>query len=102
MAKLAKRVKANNVKIKIVAPVNKESKKLIRDIKDSVEVRTTGNINARFMIVDGKDVLFMINNDKEVHESYDVGIWVNTPFFASALENLFNINWKKLEAAKAE
>ncbi|MBS3108691.1 TrmB family transcriptional regulator [Candidatus Woesearchaeota archaeon] len=97
-----KRIKANNVKIRIAAPLNKDSKKLLKDIKDYAEVKTISNMNARFIIIDGKDILFMINNDKEVHESYDVGIWVNTPFFASALENLFNISWKRLETIKAE
>ena len=97
-----KRVKANNVKIKIAAPLNKESKKMAREIKDYAEVKNVSNMTARFMLIDGKEVLFMINNDKEVHESYDVGIWVDTPFFASALENMFNISWKKMEASKAE
>ena len=97
-----KRVRANNVKIKLMAPISKENKKLIKDIKDYAEVRNANNINARFMIVDGKDVLFMINNDQEVHESYDVGIWVTTQFFSSALENLFNIQWKRLESSKIE
>src|SRR3989344_3201460 len=98
-----KRIKENsNVKIKIAAPLNKESKKLVKDLKDYAEVKHVNNITARFMLIDGREVLFMINNDKEVHESYDVGVWVDTPFFTSALENMFNMSWKKMEASKAE
>jgi hypothetical protein len=55
---------------------------------------------ARFVIVDGKEIIFMIMNDASVHPTYDVGIWVNTPFFSSALESLFNIAWKSMKPAK--
>ena len=98
-----KRIKENsNVKIKIAAPLNKESKKLVKDLKDYAEVKHVNNLTARFMLIDGREVLFMINNDKEVHESYDVGVWVDTPFFTSALENMFNMSWKKIETGKNE
>jgi len=39
----------------------------------------------------------MVLNDQEVHPSYDVGIWVNTPFFASALEDLFELAWNQMK-----
>ena len=55
---------------------------------------------ARFCIVDGKELIFMIMDDKEVHPTYDVGIWVNTPFFASALEVMFNTAWKTMKAPR--
>jgi hypothetical protein len=42
----------------------------------------------------------MILDDKEVHPTYDVGIWVNTPFFANAVENLFDHAWKNMKPAK--
>ena len=48
-------------------------------------------------IVDGKELIFMIMDDQEVHPTYDVGIWVNTPFFASALEGMFNTAWKGMK-----
>ena len=35
----------------------------------------------------------MIMDDSEVHPTYDVGIWVNTPYFSQALEGLFNLTW---------
>jgi len=38
----------------------------------------------------------MLNDDKDVHENYDIAIWVDTPFFANALEGMFNSNWNKL------
>lgn len=43
----------------------------------------------------------MVMNDDEVHPTYDIGIWVNTPFFASALDQLFGLAWESLKKAKA-
>src|SRR3989339_589647 len=53
-----------------------------------------------FAISDGKEVIFMVLDDKDVHPTYDIGIWVNTPFFASALEELFEAAWKNMKPAK--
>lgn len=93
------KVKKRGVKIRIAAPLTKECMSAIRDIGDVAEVRHT-NTKARFMIIDGKELTFMVLDDKEVHPTYDVGIWVNTPFFASALEALFELAWKDMKPAK--
>ena len=39
----------------------------------------------------------MVMDDNDVHPTYDVGIWVSTPFFASALENMFEMAWKNMK-----
>jgi sugar-specific transcriptional regulator TrmB len=88
--KLAKK----GVKIKIVAPRSEENKKVLKDIAKIADVREIKGIDARFCIVDGKEMLFMMMHDDNVHPSYDLGIWVNTPYFASAMDNLVNISWK--------
>ena len=41
----------------------------------------------------------MVLDDKEVHPTYDIGIWVNTPFFASAMKEMFNMAWSDLKPA---
>lgn len=92
-------IKKRGVKIRIAAPITKECKNVLKDIGNVVEVRHTPN-KARFTIVDGKELIFMVLNDSEVHPTYDVGIWVNTPFFASALEDLFELAWKSMKPAK--
>jgi len=97
--KSLKKLSANNVNIRIATQVNDKVKQIAKGLK-SVDVRNLKDINARFVIVDSKDVLFMVNHDKEVHDSYDIGIWVNSPFFANALENMFNLNWNKLEVIR--
>lgn len=84
------------VKIKIAAPLSKENEKVVKDISKYAEVRST-KTKARFVVVDGEEVIFMVTNDTEVHPTYDIGIWVNTPFFASALSELFELAWKEMK-----
>ncbi|MBS3175606.1 TrmB family transcriptional regulator [Candidatus Woesearchaeota archaeon] len=87
------------VTIRVAAPLSKESLNAVKELKSVAEVKDSGDLNARFCVVDGKDLMFMLMHDEEVHPTYDVGVWVNTPFFASALENMFNLAWKDLEPA---
>ncbi|MBI2124697.1 TrmB family transcriptional regulator [Candidatus Pacearchaeota archaeon] len=92
------KLKKRGVKIRIAAPITKDAANALKDIQGIAEVRHTDN-KARFCIVDGKEIIFMVLDDQEVHPTYDVGIWVNTPFFASALENLFELAWKNMKPA---
>jgi HTH-type transcriptional regulator, sugar sensing transcriptional regulator len=90
------KAKKRGVKIRIAAPISKENKQAAKQICDVAEVRNT-DAKGRFCIVDGKEMMFMVMDDQEVHPTYDVGIWVNTPFFASALESLFETAWKNMK-----
>ena len=92
------KLKKRGVKIRIAAPLTKETLPALKELQGIAEIRNTEN-KARFCIVDGKEIIFMVLDDNEVHPTYDVGIWVNTPFFASALENLFELAWKNMKPA---
>ncbi len=96
LEKLAKK----GIKIRIAAPITKENESAIKDIMKVAEVRDNKDINARFCVIDGKELMFMVLDDEEVHPTYDVGVWVNTPFFASALNNMFDACWKNLTPAE--
>lgn len=92
-----KKAKAKGVKVQIVAPV-KDLSFLSKDLRDLVSVRGSDmKANARFVIVDGKELMFMLSNDQEVHEAYDMGVWVKTPYFTQALSQMFDLNWKNLK-----
>jgi len=93
------KLKKRGVKIRIAAPLTKETASAVKDISDVAEVRHSTN-KARFTIVDGKEILFMVLDDKDVHPTYDVGIWINTPFFAKALNDLFDLAWKSMKPAE--
>ena len=90
------KIKKRGVKIRIAAPITKEAMDAVKDLKGLAEVRHTDS-KARFCIVDGKELVFMVLDDKEVHPTYDVGVWVNTPFFAKALDTLFDSAWKNMK-----
>ncbi|MBU1204115.1 MAG: hypothetical protein KKG60_03560 [Nanoarchaeota archaeon] len=83
------------VKFKIIASPTKEAKEVAKNL-GLAEVKWSDKINGRFMIVDEKDVIFMVMNDSKVHEDYDTGIWVNTPYFAGTLNKMFDLVWNKL------
>jgi sugar-specific transcriptional regulator TrmB len=93
------KLKKRGVKIRIAAPLTKESMLAVKDMKGLAEIRHTDS-KARFAIIDGKEMVFMVMDDKEVHPTYDIGIWVSTPFFASAVENLFDSAWKSMKVSK--
>ncbi len=93
-----KKAKDKGVSIKIAAPV--DSFKVPKELQQYADVRTLPKGNARFVVVDGSNVMFMLSDDKDVHESYDLGVWVNTPFFGAALEQLFEVSWDKLKPVK--
>jgi len=92
------KLKKKGVEVRIAAPLTKENRQALGDISKVAEVRHTDHAG-RFCVVDGREVVFMVLDDKEVHPTYDVGIWVNTPFFANALENLFDQQWNNLKKA---
>lgn len=90
-----KKAKERGVRIRIAAPV--DSNIVAEEIKKLAEVKKITGQKARFVIADSKSVLFMLASDEEVHEAYDLGVWVSTPFFANALEQLFELSWDKLK-----
>ena len=84
------------VKIRIAAPIPDPKNKALKEISKYAEIRET-KTKARFIIVDNEELMFMVNHDEEVHPTYDIGIWVNTPFFASALSEMFELAWKEMK-----
>jgi HTH-type transcriptional regulator, sugar sensing transcriptional regulator len=90
------RLKKRGVKIRVAAPITKECGDAVNDLEGVAEIRNVKNLAGRFIIVDGKELTFMVLNDTEVHPSYDIGIWINTPFFAQALEGMFELAWKEM------
>lgn len=88
--------KLKNVKVRIIVPKSEEVKEFAKGLKN-VSIKYSKGFDSRFCLIDGKELLFMIMDDSKVHESYDTGIWVKSPYFVNALENLFDMNWKSLK-----
>jgi len=88
------------IKIKIAAPINKESAVAARDLSKIADVRNVDKMTARFAVIDGRELIFMVMDDADVHPTYDIGVWITTPFFAGALNSMFDLAWKDLEPAE--
>lgn len=91
------KLKKRNVTVRIAAPITADCKQAVEELKGLAEVRHTDKVIGRFTICDSDELVFMVMNDQDVHPTYDVGVWVNTPFFAAALENLFELAWKEMK-----
>jgi len=89
--------KKRGVKIRIAAPVNSSNLKIAKELSRVAEVRSVEGFKARFTIIDSEQVMFMLLDDEKVHPNYDVGVWLNTEFFARALEQLFELAWQRFK-----
>ena len=95
-----KKLTEKGVNVRIAAPLSEETNLVVASLKDVAEVKNISEIKARYCIVDGKEITFMILDDAEVHPSYDCGVWINTPFFAQALQSQFDSIWNSTEQVK--
>jgi len=89
--------KKRGVKIRIAAPIDKNNLKIAKDFKKVAEVKGLDKMRARFVIIDGNQLMFMLLDDEKFHPNYDVGVWINTDFFAQALEQMFELAWKEMK-----
>ncbi|MEK6842547.1 MAG: helix-turn-helix domain-containing protein [Nanoarchaeota archaeon] len=94
------KLKKRGVKVKIAAPIDNNNIKVARELKKVAEVKNLEKIKARFVIIDSNQVMFMLLDDEKFHPNYDTGVWINTEFFASALEQLFELAWKDMKNVK--
>ncbi len=94
------KVKKRGVNIRIAAPINKNNIKVAKDFKKVAKVKNVENFKARFVIIDSNQLMFMLLDDEKFHPNYDVGVWINTEFFAQALEQLFDLAWKEMKPVK--
>jgi hypothetical protein len=85
------KLKKRNVDVKIMVPDNEEeAKKISKKLGITIKSRP---INARFVIVDKEELIFTIR-PTNVHEDFDYGVWINSPFFTSSLTYMFELAYK--------
>ncbi len=86
-AKLNKR----NVDIKVmIGDSDEEAKKLSKKLGVKIKSKP---INARFIVADRTELIFTIK-PTNVHEDFDYGVWINSPFFTTSLSYMFEMAWK--------
>mgnify|MGYP003987252191 CR=1 FL=1 len=85
------------VDVRIAAPLDADCADVAKDLLSFAKVKSVkGDLSARVCVVDDNELVFMVMDDQEVHPTYDIGVWVNTPYFAKALSNMFNLAWKNM------
>jgi len=93
-------LKKKGVTVNVAAPISeKKDKKILNILSDVASVRYS-NRHGRFVVVDEKDVVFMLTDDINVHPSYDSAVWISSPLFASTLAGLYQSEWKTLKQTK--
>lgn len=92
--------KKRGIKIRIAAPINSNNLKVAKEFKKVAEVRILEKMKARFVIIDSNQLMFMLLDDEKFHPNYDIGVWINTEFFALALEQLFDLAWRDMKPVR--
>lgn len=84
------RLKKSNIKIKIALSGTEEE---IKKVEDKFKFKASKmDIKSKFFISDRKQALFIITNSPEDEQ---IGIWIDSDFFASSLAYLFELAVKK-------
>ncbi len=94
------KAKKRGVSVRVAAPIDSNNIDVAKDFKKVAEVKDLQGIRARFVIIDANQIMFMLLDDEKFHPSYDVGVWINTEFFAQALEQFFELAWKEMKSVK--
>ncbi|MFH0874979.1 MAG: helix-turn-helix domain-containing protein [archaeon] len=89
-SKAFKKAKERGVEIIINAPIGPQHTEQVNKLSEYVKIKNKQNTDTRTCIVDNKEALIMVTDDSKVHPSYEVGIWMNAPYFTSALSKAIN------------
>ena len=84
------------VTVRFAANAHADDLKVLAKQLTGADVRQTDK-SSRFCIVDSKELMLMLTDDSTVHESFDSGIWVSTPYFVKNFEQMFDRDWKEMK-----
>ncbi len=93
------KLKDKGVSVKVAAPVENLDG-VSKDVRESVAFKKVEGLDARFCVVDKKQVLFMVSDDQSVHETYDSAVWVSAPYFSESFSTMFDAMWAKGSSLK--
>ena len=86
-----KRAHKRGVKVKIATPLTKTNKSYLD--KTGFKVVNT-KLNSRFMLVDGKQIMFMMVDDSIISPAYDSGVWFESSLMGNAMQKMFDLGHK--------
>jgi len=88
------KAKKKGVKVKIAAPIDDSNLKIAKELSKYAEVRAIeGKNHGRFALIDSKEIMFMLLDDKNVHPSYDTAVWLSSDYLANSVRDMFEKNW---------
>ncbi len=88
------RAKKRGIKVKIAAPINSENYKIAKELSKFAEVRSCDEKKSgRFALIDNKELMFMLLDDKTVHPSYDTAVWLSSDFLTNSIKQMFDKSW---------
>lgn len=80
-------LKKAKVQVKVALSGDKD---LIKEAEKKLSLKIIPiGINAKFFLIDKREVLFYISKEKK--DGDDVAVWLNSPFFAEAFTSLFDL-----------
>jgi HTH-type transcriptional regulator, sugar sensing transcriptional regulator len=85
LLKQIKKAKERGVEITIAAPFSEKNRQAQSEMEGFVKLKNTKNTNARFCVVDGNQITVMLSNEKEIHPTYDLAVWMQSPVLAKTL-----------------
>lgn len=89
-----KKATKSGVDVRLAVP-SSANKELMKEVAKYAQIKATRDKNdARFCIIDGKELLLFLTDDIKVHKSYDCAVWVEAPLFVNYFQDLFNQEWK--------
>lgn len=90
-----KKAARSGVDIKVALPGSVE-KEMVDNWSELAKVKESKSAaNARFCIVDNKDLFVFLTDDKKIHKNYDCAVWVEAPAFVEYFNSLFEREWKE-------
>ncbi len=92
-----KAAKERGVKIFIAVQPEGVSERALEMAKELGEVRELSGFDTRFVIVDETETIMMLLPEKDIHPSYDTGVWIHSPFFAKSLRDMFMNAWRNMK-----
>ena len=92
LRKAFKKAADRKVVIKIAAPLSTNvSRELHADLKKIAQVKGLKAPLGRFFVVDKTHVVLFPLDDGTVHASYDVAVWIQSPYLACAMTKFFDL-----------
>ena len=88
LTEIFEKLKEKKVAVSILTQVDESIREQVDKVKNYADVIHSKN-KARYYITDGKEILFMINDDDDVHAVFDIGVLAKTPF-ARDIETIFS------------